>query len=180
LDAGYRFAIGSETPFRGAGVRVPTLREVLERYPSTPLLIELKVVEAQGPVRDELIRAGAERRVVVASFLHDALAAFRRSDFLVGASRRDIVRLKAASWLRLPARDGSVVAYAVPDRYKDRIPVPTPAFIRAATRLGRPVHVWTVDEPARARQLWDQGAAGIITNYPARIRAARDGVGETA
>jgi glycerophosphoryl diester phosphodiesterase len=170
LDAGGRFTPdGRAFPFRDRGVRIPTLREVLGRYPETPLLIELKTVEVQTAVRDELLRAGAADRVVIASFLHEALEAFRRPPFLVGASRRDIAILRIASWLRFPPTDRGVVAYSVPNRYKGRIPVPTASFLRAAHRMGRPVHVWTVDDPAEARRLWALGVSGVITNFPGTI-----------
>jgi glycerophosphoryl diester phosphodiesterase len=62
----------------------------------------------------------------------------------------------------------------VPDRYRDKLLVPTTRFIHAARRAGRPVHVWTVNDPERAAELWRQGVCGIITNYPALIRAERD------
>jgi glycerophosphoryl diester phosphodiesterase len=175
LDAGARFSPDGRThPFRDRGIRIPAFREILTRYAETPLLVELKTADAQAAVRDELVRAGAAGRVVLASFLDEALDAFRRPPFLVGASRRDILDLKLRSLVGLPARDRGVRAYAVPDRYKDRIPVPTPAFLRAAARIGRPVHVWTVNDPERASRLWSLGAAGMITNYPGLIRAARD------
>jgi glycerophosphoryl diester phosphodiesterase len=143
---------------------------VLERYPDTPLLIELKEIEAQEPVRDELLRAGAADRVVVASFLHRALDLFRRPPFLVGASRRDIVALKLDSLVRRVPRDRRVVAYAVPYSYKNRIRVPTPRLLAAANQLQRPVHVWTVDDPGLARDLWRMGVAGVISNFPGRLR----------
>jgi len=52
--------------------------------------------------------------------------------------------------------------------------VPHRRFVAAARRLGCPVHVWTVDNPATARRLWRLGVSGIITNAPREIRAARD------
>ena len=43
-DAGARFTPdgGASLPFRGQGVTVPTLAEVLQRFPGTPLVVELK------------------------------------------------------------------------------------------------------------------------------------------
>jgi len=37
-----------------------------------------------------------------------------------------------------------------------------------------PVHVWTINDPATARRLWARGVAGIVTNVPEVIRAARE------
>jgi glycerophosphoryl diester phosphodiesterase len=53
--------------------------------------------------------------------------------------------------------------------------VPQAPLVTAARRGGRPVHVWTVDDPARAAVLWARGVSGITTNRPGRLRAARDG-----
>jgi len=175
-DAGARFtADGARTfPFRGCGVRVPALREVLERYPETPLLIELKVAEAQLPVRDLTRAAEAEVRCVLASLREDALRLFREPPFRAAASRRAIVEHAVRAWLRWPPRDRGFALFAVPLRYLDRLTVPTPRFVATARHLGRPVHVWTVNQAATAEQLWAAGVSGMITNYPAMLRAARD------
>jgi len=42
LDAGYWFTRGGEYPFRGRGIGVPTLRDVLVRYRGVPTIIEIK------------------------------------------------------------------------------------------------------------------------------------------
>jgi glycerophosphoryl diester phosphodiesterase len=147
---------------------------VLERFPGTPLLIELKVEEAGGPTRELIGRAGALGRVVVASFLESALQRYGSgAGVRLGASRRGIVRHAARAWLRLPPRDDGYAVYAVPDRYKGLLVVPTRRFVRAAHRLGCPVHVWTVNDAAVAGKLWDAGANGMITNFPGRLLAAR-------
>jgi glycerophosphoryl diester phosphodiesterase len=44
--------------------------------------------------------------------------------------------------------------------------------IAAAHRAGFPVVVWTLDNPARARRLAELSVRAIITNDPARLRAA--------
>lgn len=176
LDAGATYsADGLTYPFRGQGVGVPTLAEILRRYPDTPLLIELKEVAAAAPVQDAIRAAGATDRVVVASFLAGALDPFPSPPFLIGASRRDILRHYLRSGIGLgPRRGDTPRCYAVPVRYKDLIPVPTGRFVAAARRAGRPVHVWTVNDIETAERLWDLGCAGMITNYPALLLEARN------
>jgi len=146
---------------------------VLERYSETPVIIELKTEAAAGPVKVELSRLGAGGRVVVASFLGRAVAGFKAPPFRAGACRRDIALLALTAFLGLPPRSRGVSLYAVPVRYKDWIPVPTRRFVASAHRLGCPVHVWTVDDPDLAVELWDRGCSGMITNYPAPIIEAR-------
>jgi len=175
LDAGARFTTdGATFPWRGRGITIPTLEAVLARYPTVPLLIELKVVEAERPVAEMLLARGAEGRAVVASFLRTALDRFHRPPLLAGASRREIAELAFRAALGLPPRDQGVRLYAVPERYRRLVPVVTRRFVRGAARLGCPVHVWTVNDVATAERLWDRGVAGMITNFPRLIRPARD------
>lgn len=174
-DAGAKFTLdGREFPYRGTGIGIPSLRAVLDRYPRTPFLIELKEARAVEAVRRELMAAGAVGRAVVASFVPDAVEGFFDAPFVAGASRREITDLWWRSWLGLEPRPTAVRLYAVPDRYQGWLPVPTARFVRAARRLGRPVHVWTVNDPATAHRVWDRGAAGVITNFPARLLAERN------
>ena len=91
VDAGARFTRdgGTTRPYRGTGVRVPSLDEVLGAFPRTPLLIEIKADAASGPARALIERHGAMDRCIVASFSESAMDAFRGSGMPQGASRRD-------------------------------------------------------------------------------------------
>jgi glycerophosphoryl diester phosphodiesterase len=46
--------------------------------------------------------------------------------------------------------------------------IATPALVRAASRLGLFVGVWTVNEPRDIRKMARAGVGGIATNYPDR------------
>lgn len=50
------------------------------------------------------------------------------------------------------------------------------ADVDALHAKGLQACVWTVDDPARARELLDLGVDAITTNDPATVRAVRDGV----
>jgi glycerophosphoryl diester phosphodiesterase len=174
-DAGARFtADGGRTyPWRGRGVTIPTLGEVLDAFPAMPMIIEVKVPEAQFAVREALLRHDATARCVVAANAHAALALFHRPPFLRGASRRDIARLWLGSHLGLASAARDCRCFAVPVRHGN-IHVTTDRFLAAARRLGRPVHVWTVDDPAEAASLWSRGVSGIITNAPGAMPPASE------
>ncbi|MEE8115468.1 MAG: glycerophosphodiester phosphodiesterase family protein [Gemmatimonadales bacterium] len=174
-DAGATFSPdgGGSFPWRGREVRIPTLIEVLERLPELPLLIELKSAAVQHAVRHLLEQQDAAGRCLVASADHAAVAVFREPPFLACASRRDIVRLLLRAHLAVPTGPIRYRALSVPDRHRG-FPVPTTRFIAAARRLGLPVHVWTVNDPVAAQALWRKGAAGIVTNDPAKLRQVRD------
>ena len=169
-DAGARFVpdAGRTVPWAGRGVRVPSLAEVLAAFPAMPILIEIKAPAAREAVRRTLLECDAAARCIVASEHHAALTPFREAPFLRGASRREILRLwlGAKVGLRLAAPDCR--AYSVPTRHRG-LAVTTDRFLRAARRLGRAVHVWTVDDPALAAALWARGVNGIITDDPAAM-----------
>ena len=176
IDAGARFTLdgGRTFPFRGQGLRIPALADVLAAFPEMPLLIELKESRAQEAVRRVLLDHAAAERCVVASDCQAALEVFSQVPFLRAASREEISRLFwGATFGRVPAS----VPYrllSAPERYRG-ITVPTRRFCAAARRFGCPVHVWTVNTAAAARRLWSRGVAGIVTDAPERIRVARDG-----
>lgn len=175
VDAGAGFVAADGTrPWRGRGVRIPTLREVVRAFPAMPLLIELKVADAQEAVARVLEEEQATARAVVASFRPHALDRLRGSAVQVGADRRDVTLLTLRTRLGLPVPPPRCLLYAVPWRWKDRVEIPRPRFLAAARRHGRPVHVWTVDDPGVATRLWQRGANGIITNRPALMREVRE------
>jgi glycerophosphoryl diester phosphodiesterase len=153
---------------------VPSLAEVLGAFPRTPLLLDLKEAAAQLSVRELLLSHGAVERCVVAGEDGAVLRGFRGTAFATGACRSDIASLYGRAALRLRPRSVAYRLLSVPVRHRG-LPVPTRWFVAAASALGCPVHVWTVDAPALARQLWARGVAGIVTNKPGVIRAARSG-----
>ena len=174
VDAGYRFDEHGEGafPFRGKGIGVPMLRDVLTTFPGVPLLIEIKEPEVQSAVASDLTEFGAADRCVVAGNDWQALTAFERPPFARGASRRDIARL----YFHWGEPAPSCRSYAVPESYY-RLPVPTRRFVQAAHRRQSTVHVWTVDDASAALRLWRRGVNGIVSNRPDVIRAAREHVG---
>jgi glycerophosphoryl diester phosphodiesterase len=175
-DAGFRFTTdgGASHPWRSRGVRIPLVREVLEGFPTLPLLIEIKAAAAAWPLHRLLLEYGAASRVVVASFLDEALLPFHADQgWATSASRKGTFRLWIRALFGLGAPRAPYRTYAIPEYYQDRVHVATPRLIRSARRAGRPVHVWTVNDPARAARLWAWGASGMITNYPALLLAER-------
>lgn len=166
-DAGYRFTPdhGDTWPYRGHGIRVPTLDEVLGAFPSTPLLIEVKTDVASSATRQVIHRHQATARCVVASFQASATEAFRGSGIALGASRRDMGRLlwRAAARVRPPRVGFDVVC--MPPSWRG-LPLPVAGYARILEPLGVPVHVWTIDDRRHADRLRRHGVRGIISNDP--------------
>jgi glycerophosphoryl diester phosphodiesterase len=173
LDAGAHFSPdgGRSFPFRGIGVVVPTLDEVLGAWPAMPVLIEIKEPVASAVVRATLDRHAAAGRAVVASFVDAAVAPFRNSPYATGAARADVARLLAATLAGVRVRPSYQIA-SVPRSYNG-LPLPVGRFARALRPCGVPVHVWTVDGRAEALALWAAGVSGMVSNDPAALLAAR-------
>ena len=83
MDAGYRFPSGR---WSGRGAHVPRLAEVLDAWPTVPLLIEIKTGAVQGALARLLKEMRATERCVVASMEHDAMTRFLLPPFLAGAN----------------------------------------------------------------------------------------------
>jgi glycerophosphoryl diester phosphodiesterase len=180
LDAGYRFTPdGGETfPFRDTGVVIPTLDEVLEALPATPITVEVKAGAAQAPLFRAVDRLAAHHRVVAAGMHDRDRTAFASYSGPVSASteqlRRFYVRHRLFIGRFLPPPADVV---QVPETWEGRRVV-TPRFVRDLRSRHIPVHVWTVDDPADMRRLLDWGVAGIITDRPdilARVLQERTG-----
>lgn len=157
----------------GDGEPIPTLTEVLDTFPTLPLLIEIKEPAATPPVVREIRLRGRETDVLLGAFETASLRPGRRAGLATVASRSETVLARLACVVPGIPRLGRYAAFSVPVR-SGRIRVVTRAFVRRASRDHRPVHVWTVNDVEAARTLWTMGVSGVITNYPDRIRRARD------
>lgn len=177
LDAGARYTPdgGRTHPFRAHGVRIPTMSEVLDAFRGVPLLIDVKTRRVASALRRVLERHRATARVVVASFEARNLEPLAGSALATGATRRDVLRLVARLWLGMPPRRLRYDALSIPPAGRG-IRLPIARIVGAVHRLGRPVHVWTIDDPAAARVLWHQGVNGIISDDPRVMRGVLDGL----
>jgi glycerophosphoryl diester phosphodiesterase len=171
LDAGHRFTpdAGKTFPFRGRGVAVPTLREVLAALPYARVNVEIKAAVAQDAVWDAVHEAGATGRVLIAAGKLENRARFAAYPGPTSASREEMRAFyklhlaRAAAFYRAP-----VDAFQIPERANGR-QVLSARLVRDAHRHNVKVHVWTVDEVADMRRLLEWGADGIVTDRPDRL-----------
>jgi glycerophosphoryl diester phosphodiesterase len=177
VDAGYRFSRGGEFPFRGRGIGVPTLAEVLERYRGVPTIIEIKVYTAAmgQAVADEITRLHASDYVCVAGYGQASAVAVRAAlPGIAASAHKGEVRLALyRSWLRCPVGSAPYQTYQVPER-AEATRIVSPRFVRDAHRAGLKVQVWTVDEEADMRRLLSWGVDGLISNCPDLAVRIRD------
>ncbi len=152
-----------------AAFDVPTLREVLERYPRARIIIELKEPGADlaRGVIDEVRRAAAMARVCLGSFSWLALRAARAldPDVATSAARLEARLALYKSWINLSPGRVPYQAFQVPET-NGNTRVVSPRFVRLAHKAGVVVQVWTVDDPDDIRRLLDWGVDGIISDRP--------------
>jgi glycerophosphoryl diester phosphodiesterase len=177
LDAGAKFSNdgGRTYPYRGKGHGIPTLDEVIEAFPSTPLLIEIKTPAASAAIRKALEAHGAEQRTLVDSMHSSALDPFRDSSIPYGAASNDVARLMWEVVTGFAITPAKYRALCVP-LYYNGLPLPVKRFARAGMKYDWRVHVWTINDPAVAVDLWRSGVNGIITDDPALMLQARSRV----
>lgn len=175
VDAGARFSTdgGRTTPYRGQGIGVPTFEEVLAAHPALPLIVEIKSLEAARPTLAVLERTGAGSRVVIGSFLDDALAPFAAAGIAVAPAVRALAKLYLPALLGTRRAPLPYQAMCLP-RFFNGLPLPIGGYARLMRRQGSPVHVWTVNDRREARALWKAGVSGIISDDPAQMLAERE------
>lgn len=152
-----------------AAFDVPTLGGVLERYPETRIIIELKEPGADlaRAVVEDVRRAGAAGRVCLGSFSVRALRAARACDpgVATSAGRMEVRLALYRSWINLAPGRVAYQAFQVPET-SGSTRVVSPRFVRLAHKAGLVVQVWTVDGPDDIRRLLEWGVDGIISDRP--------------
>jgi glycerophosphoryl diester phosphodiesterase len=168
----------AEHPYRGLAEGVPTLRDVLRRYPTASMIIELKTNEpvlARKTI-DEVRAAGAIDRVALGSFGTRVLRAARAYEprIRTGSSQEETRLALYRSWIYWPVRHPRYQEYQVPE-IAGSTRVVSPRFVRYAHEAGCPVKVWTVDDEADMRRLLSWGVDAIISDRPdVAVRVVRE------
>lgn len=160
LDVGQHFS----PDFRGE--RIPTLDEVLEAL-GREGLVNIELTNYTTPTDDLAEKVcmtvqhhGVQRYVLFSSFFPRNL---RRCAGLLPDVPRALLALPGwrGSWARsFGFMFGDYMC--LHSHSKDV----TPAHIQRVHRLGRRIHVWTVNAPAEIKQLLSMGVDGIITDDP--------------
>ena len=173
-DAGYRFEAEGGFPFRGTGIRVPRLTDVLGLFDDAFFVVEAKQVEPSLTIalNQALSATGTRRRVLVASEHQRPLDEIRvlAPELPTSFSGREVMGFFAGLL-------GQTAGYAVPaDALQippahDSMQLATSTSVSAAHALGLEIHTWTINEEAEMHLLLELGIDGIITDYPARLQA---------
>ena len=178
VDAGYHFTDAEgRQPFRGQGVGVPILRDVLDRYPNHAVIVEMKLDtgEMGRALAAEVVSAGAVHRVCAAGYGSRSLTAAREAlpEMASSASQMEVRLALYRSWAGWPPSRTAYGGYQVPE-HAGTLRVVSPRFVRHAHRAGLEVQLWTIDEAADMQRLLEWGADALISNRPDLAVAVRD------
>jgi glycerophosphoryl diester phosphodiesterase len=180
VDAGFRFTPdgGRTFPFRGQGIRLPALSEVLRAFPGLRINLEMKPdTRGSEEVLHEVLRKEhALERVCMGSELDEVgerLVA-RMPDACHFYPRDALTAMVLA--LRSGEPPPEDPRYTVLDMplYFGEVRLVDEEFLRATTRHGKWVNVWTVDDPEEMRRLVSEGVGGIMTDRPDLLRQILD------
>jgi glycerophosphoryl diester phosphodiesterase len=184
LDTGYQFTRGGgDYPYRGHGVRMPSLEAVLHQFPLAYCNIEIK--QEDPPIAEEVIylirRLHAEHRVLLAAEHDTLMGVIRRhageiATSLTASEVADFIsRVQAGNWTGYHPVGR---ALQIPPRFGD-IQLVTAESVAAAHRCGLEVHVWTINQREEMEQLLTAGVDGIMSDLPGLARMVVDGRRET-
>jgi len=171
LDAGYRFTRdhGQTFPYRGKGIVVPTLAEVLRALPDSRFLIELKLQTGVAePTVKVLEEADALDRVAVASISVPLMNLARRLApnliccYDLNNGIEMLNRLRQPDWASYePTADILAINEDILHGFKLE-----PDDLEALRRKGITVLMHTINSADRMRHLLDAGVASVLSDRP--------------
>ena len=152
------------------GSDIPTLSEVLERFPDLYLNLDIKSEEAIEPTVIAIEQHGAHDRVLVSSFSDTrrkkALSMLTKP-VATSASMRTVI----SAWVSHRLLFGFGFSRIVSEIDAFQIPISqgpinfaTKGFIKRAKNSNTEVHFWTINEPELMKSLIALGADGIVTD----------------
>ena len=180
FDAGYHFTTdnGKTFPFRGKGVGIPALEEVLEALGDLPVVTEIKSAAAGHELGTWLQRSRNRRdreRILVGGFEREEVEPASRHARWRCAYQDELRAyvLLGKVGLGRHVAPGRCDAAMLPER-QGALRIVTPRFVRRAHADGMGVFVWTVNHPDDMRRLLDWGVDGLVSDAPGRARRILD------
>ena len=173
LDAGWHYQNDKgEYIYRSQGVQIPSLREVLEKYPHQKMIIELKSLSIKAAQKfiDVIEEFRAFEHVAIASYSHQAIDYIRsQRDWVFVATPTEIYKsLILLNMFLEPIDPMNPDIYSIPE-VSMFIPVLSKRLLREMHRREKPVFVWTVNEQEDMERLIELDIDGIITDRPTTL-----------
>ncbi|MFZ0219984.1 MAG: glycerophosphodiester phosphodiesterase [Candidatus Aquirickettsiella sp.] len=170
LDAGYRWTNdeGRTFPFRGQGIKIPSLNEIFAAFPKQVISIEIKQNDPPiiAALRQLINYHNKTKHVLVSAFNSRTMKVVRRlcPAIATAGTQAEMDRFSKLSKLFLTrAFLLSATALEVPCK------MVTAHFIKAAHKKNIRVDVWTVNEIEEMERLLALEVDGILTDFPDRM-----------
>ncbi len=174
LDAGYYWTKdGSTYPYRAQGIKIPTLAELFERYPTMPMVIDIKQKspEIEQQLCKLLRQFNKTDDTIIGSFHLNALKKFRVLCPEVPTSLQAIESLKMLLYSYLSSK--LVFSMFRPKARAAHVPMRAgwiqivhPKFVKLAKQKNLALHVWTINDVQEMKELIELGVDGIMTDRP--------------
>ncbi len=170
LDAAYHWPFDESAPFRGQGIRVPALEEVLTQFAGQRFNIEIKQVQpSMGSALCSLLREhNVLGQVLVASFHRQAMQDFRGAcpEVATSGHRYEVARFVALEAIGLTGLIGlEAVALQLPLQQYG-IELTSADRLDAAQLLGLHVDAWTLNDAKTIESAFLRGVNGVISDRP--------------
>lgn len=174
LDAGYKFTTdgGQTFPFRGKGITVPTLDEVLQAFPNHTFLFEVKPsTENISPIVEPIIKRNMQDKVYLGS-VHPIVIDKIRKDypqiktcFTISDSFGFFSALRSENWSNYTPPSQML---AINEKMKNSFNI-TSDEIKKIQEKGIQILVFTVNNPENIKKLVSSEVSWILTDYPNRV-----------
>ncbi len=171
LDAGFRFTRdgGATFPWRGKGVTIPTLEEVLQAAPRHRFVFELKEGKTIAEATVEILRRlEAEERVILGSFSEAYVTRARQLAPRVATCFHMPGAMRLVSAMRNGDWDGytpTAPLLSVPDDLESRFGVSMEDVARIREK-GVCYQIHTINKPDEMRAYIEKGVDSILTDDP--------------
>jgi glycerophosphoryl diester phosphodiesterase len=172
-DAGHGFVDEQgRRPFAGHGLTIPTLEELLDAFPKTPMNLDIK------PVRPSIVKKvvhairerNAEDHITLASFHFRTVLELRLRGYRgrVGLSTRELYSMFVPNLYRLMPVPGDVAQFPL---FWNGRNLGQKKLIDRCHACALDVHFWDVDTVAEGQRLLDLGVDVIETNQPRLLQS---------
>lgn len=177
LDAGFYFSQdnGKTFPFRGKGIKIPRVKEALDKFQNIKWILEIKNEDAD--YQEQLLTLVKERnllhQVCFSSNFKNVVERVRILEPRVAtnAAEKEIKNIITFYYLwLLPFYKPRASAVQVPLRHEN-LTIVTPRWVAAMQERGFVVQVWTINEESEMRELISMGVDGIITDRPTLLKS---------
>lgn len=173
LDAGYSFNPPSgdgSAPYRGMGLKIPTLREVFEELPNIPIVVEIKPENPDlvADVGNLIVEFDRGESTLVASFSGEVQEQIRREypDVATAAVQSEIVPFLILNSMLIPGVYSPPAESFLVPTHTGPLPVTTRRFISNAQKRGVFVGAWTINDVPTMSELIEREIDAILTDRP--------------